>query len=140
MQDEVTVLIHNSSFERVEQFKCLGTNQTNKNSSQEEIMSRLKSGNACKHLAQHLLSSSLLSTNIKIKVYRPIILPIAFYRCETWSLTLRLMVFENRVMRSIFGPKRDEVSGEWSKLHNGEVNTLCSSPNIIGEIKSRRMK
>jgi len=62
------------------------------------------------------------------------------YGCETWSLTLRLRVFENRLMRSIFGPKRDEVSGEWRKLHNEEFNTLYSFPNIIGEIKSRRIK
>ena len=66
---------------------------------------------------QDLLSSSLLSKNIKIKIYRTIILPVALYGCETWSLTLteerRLRVFENRVLRRVFGPKRDEVTGEW---------------------------
>jgi len=73
------------------------------------------------------LSSSLLSKKIMIKIYRIIILP-AFYECETWSLTLReestLRVFENRVFRRIFGPKRDEVTGEWKKLHNEELNDL----------------
>jgi hypothetical protein len=85
------------------------------------------------------LSSSLLSKNVKIKIYRTIILPVVLYGCETWSLTLReecrLTVFENRVMRRIFGPKRDEVTGEWRRLHNKELHALYSSPNIIRVIK-----
>jgi len=116
------IKIDNSSFERVEEFKYLGTTLTNQNSIQEEIMSRLKSGNACYHLVQNLLSSSLLAKNLKIKIYRTIILLVALYGCETWSLTLRdecrLRVFENRVLRRIFGPKRDKVRREWRKLHN----------------------
>ena len=87
------------------------------------------------HSVQNLLSSSLLSKNLKIKIYRIIILPFVLYACETWSLTLReecrLMVFENRVLRRIFGPKRDEVTGEWGKLHNEELNNLYFSPNIV---------
>ena len=70
---------------------------------------------------QNLLSSKLLSKNLKIKIYRIIILSVVLYGCETWSLTLRekrrLRVFENRVLRKVFGPKRDEVTGEWRKLH-----------------------
>ena len=73
----------------MEEFKYLGTNLTNQNSIQEAIKSRLKSGNAGRHLVQNLLSSSLLSKGIKIKIYRTIILPIVLYECETWSLTLR---------------------------------------------------
>jgi hypothetical protein len=84
----------------------------------------------------------LLSKNTKIKIYRTIILPVVLYGCETWSLTLkdehRLRVFENRVLRRIFGPKRDGVTGEWRRLHNEELNDLYSSPNIIRVIKSRR--
>jgi len=133
--------IDNRSFERVEQFKYLGTTLTH--SIQEEIKSRLKSGNACCHLVQNLLSSRLLSKNFKIKMCITIILPVVLYGCETWSLTLReehrLRVCENRVLRRIFGPRRDEVTGEWRKLHNEELNELYSSPIIVRVIKSRRM-
>jgi hypothetical protein len=108
--------IDNSSFERVKEFEYLGTTLINENSIQEEVKNRLKLGNACYHLAQNLLSSSLLSKNLKIKTYRTIILPV-LYGCETGSLTLReerrLRVFENRALRRIFGPKRDKIIGEW---------------------------
>jgi len=81
----------------------------------------------------------LLSKNLKIKIYRTIILPVVLYGCETWSLTLRevrrLRVFENRVLRKIFGSERDEVTGEWRKLQNEELNNLYSSPNIVRVIK-----
>jgi len=136
--------IDNRSFERVEDFKYLGTALTHQNSIQEEIKSRLKSGSACYHSVQNLLYFSLLSKNLKIKVYRNIILPVVLYGCKTWSLTFReerrLAVFENRVLRRIFGPKRDEVTGEWRKLHNEEFNYLYSSPNIVRVRKSRRMR
>jgi len=86
----------------------------------------------------------LLSKNLKIKIYRTIIFPIVLYGRETWWLTLReehrLRVFGNRVLRKIFGPKRDEVTAEWSKLHNKELNDMNSSPNIIQVIKLRRMR
>ena len=82
--------------------------------------------------------------NLKIKIYRTIILPVVLYGCETWSLTLReerrLRVFENRVLRRIFGPKRDEVTGEWRKLHNEELNDLYCSPSIVPVIKWRRIR
>ena len=78
----------NSSFERLEEFIYLGTTLTNKNSIRAETKSRLKSGNVCYHSVQNLLSSSLLSTNLKIKIYRTIILPVV-YGCEAWSRTMR---------------------------------------------------
>jgi len=81
---------------------------------------------------------------IKVKIYRTIILPVVLYGCETWSLTLReerkLRLFENRVLRRIFGPKRDEITVEWRKLHNEELNNPYSSRNIVRVIKSRRMR
>jgi hypothetical protein len=83
------VRINNSTFERVEKFKYLGTTLTHQNSILEEIKSRLKLGNACYHSLQNLLSSRLLSKNLKIKIYRTIIMPVVLYGCETWSLTLR---------------------------------------------------
>jgi len=110
-----SIKIDNSSIEKVEEFKYLGTTLTNQNSIQEEIKSRLKLANACYYSVQNLLSSRLLSKNLKIKIYRTIILPVVLYGCENWSLTLRderrLMVFENRVLRRVFGSKRDEVTG-----------------------------
>ena len=133
--------IDNRTFERVEEFKYLGTTLTNQNSIAEEIKNRLKSGNACYHSVQNLLSSRLLSKNLKIKMYRTVILPVVLFGCETWSLTLReerkLRVFENR---RIFGPRSDEVTGEWRRWHNEELNDLYSSPNIVRVIKSRRMR
>jgi len=81
---------------------------------------------------------------IYIYIYRTIVLPIVLYGCETWSLKLgedcRLRVFENRVLRRIFGPKKDEVTGKWMKLHNEEVNDLYSSPGIVQVIKLKRMR
>jgi hypothetical protein len=77
------------------------------------------------------------------RIYKTVILPVVLYGCETWSLTLReehrLKVFENRVLRRIFGPKRDKVAQGWRKLHNEKLHNLYSSPSIIRMIKSRRM-
>jgi hypothetical protein len=92
---------------------------------------------------RNILPSSLLSKNVKIKIYRTIILPVVLYGCESWSLTLsekcRLRVFENRVLRRIFGPTRDEVKWMLRRLHNKELDILYSSPNIR-VIKARRLR
>ena len=117
-----SVRTDNSTYERVEEFKYLGITLTNQNSIAEEIKNRLRSGNACYHSVQNLLSSRLLSKNLKVKMYRTIIMPFVVYGCETWPLTLReerkLTVFENMVLRRIFGHRRDEVTGEWRRWNN----------------------
>ena len=126
----------NISFESLEDCKYLGTTLTDQNSIQEEIKNRLKLGNACYCLVQNLLSSSLLSKNIKINIHRTIIVPVVLYGCETWSLTFRgvrrLRVFENRVLRRIFVPGRDEVTREWRKLHNKELNDFTLHAILLG--------
>ena len=93
---------------------------------------------------QNLLSSRLLSKNLKIKIYTELQFCRFLYGCETWTLTLseerKLRVFENMVLRRIFGPRRKEVTGEWRRMHNEELNDLYSSTNIVRVIKSRRMR
>jgi hypothetical protein len=90
------------------------------------------------------LSHFLLYRNVKVKIYKTTILPVVLCGCDSWCLTLReehrLRVFENRVLRRMFGPKRDEVMGEWRKLHSGEIHNLYLSPDIIRHIKSRRIR
>ncbi|KAJ4435346.1 hypothetical protein ANN_17959 [Periplaneta americana] len=129
------------SFEEVEKFKYLGATVTNINDTREEIKHRINMRNACYYSVEKLLSSSLLSKNLKVRIYKTVILPVVLYGCETWTLTLReehrLRVFENKVLRKIFGAKRDEVTGEWRKLHNTELHPLYTSPDIIRNIKSR---
>ncbi|KAJ4431673.1 hypothetical protein ANN_20273, partial [Periplaneta americana] len=138
------IKIGNLSFEKVGKFKYLAATVTNINDTQEEIKHRINMGNACYYSVEKLLSSSLLSKNLKVRIYKTVILPVVLYGCETWTLTLReehrLRVFENKVLRKIFGAKRDEVTGEWRKLHNTELHALYSSPDIIRNIKSRRLR
>jgi hypothetical protein len=138
------IKIGNRSFENISQFRDLQMTVTNQNLIQEEIKRRLNSGNSCYHSVQNLLPSRLLSKNVKVKIHKTIILLVVLYGCETWSLTVReehrLRVFDNRVLRRIFGLKRNELMGGWGELHNEELHDLYSSPSIIRIIKSRRMR
>ena len=149
------IKMDNSFFERVEQFTYLGKTLTNKNSIQDEIKSRLKSGNVSYHSVQNLLCSNLLSKNTKIKIYGSAIFPVVLYGCETWSLTfreesrLRVLFYFNyninknvnwgclrmRVLRRIFGPKRDRSNRGLEKKIHVYLTDLYSSPDTIRVIK-----
>jgi len=99
------------------------------------LTGKLKSGNACYHSVQNLLSSSLLSKNVQTKIYKTVILPVVLCGHKTWSLTLReecaLRVFENGVLRRLFGPKRNDVTREWRTLHNEEL-LICTHQILFG--------
>ncbi|KAJ4429316.1 hypothetical protein ANN_26320 [Periplaneta americana] len=124
------IKIGNLSFEKVEMFRYLRATVTNINDTRKKIKRRINVRNACYYSVGKILSSNLLSKNPKVRIYKTIILPVVLYGCETWTLTLReeqkLRVFENKELRKIFGAKRDEVTGEWRKLHNVELHALYS--------------
>ena len=121
------ITVDSNSYEIVKTFKYLGSLLKNLNSIQDEIKCRLKARNSCYYSVQTLLSSRLLTKNLKIKICKTIILPVVLYGCETWSLTLReesrLRVFENMILRRIFEPK----NGEWRRLRNEELHSLYRS-------------
>ena len=139
------IVIENLSFEKVEKFKYLGETVTNTNDIREEIKPRINKRSACYYSLEKILSPRLLSKKLKVNTFKTIIRPIILYTGKTWSLTLReehrLRVFENKVLRKISEAKRDEMTGEWRKLHNAELRALYSSPNvIIRNLKSRRLR
>ena len=121
------IRIGSNSYEKVKNVKYLRSLLTNQNSIQEEIKCRLKAGNSRYYSVQTTMSSRLLSKNLKIKIYKTIVLPVVLYGCETWSLTLReecrLRIFENWILRRIFGLKSYE-NGEWRRLRNEEFHIL----------------
>jgi hypothetical protein len=138
------IKIGKRSFKNVAQFKCLGTTVKNQNFMKEKIKRRLNSGSACYNSIQNLFSSHLVPKNFKTGIYKTVIFSVVVYEFKTWSLTLReehrLRVFENKVLRRIFGSRREEMMGGWRKPQNEELHNLYSSPSIIRMVKSRRMR
>ena len=139
-----SVRMDNSTFERVQEFKYLGTTLTNQNSIPEEIKSRLRSWNVCYHSVQNLFVFQVAIQKFKVQDIWNHNFASCLYGCKNWSLKLweerKLRVFENKVLRRIFRLRRDEVTGEWMRLHNEEINDLYCSPNIVRVIKWRRMR
>jgi hypothetical protein len=139
-----SIKIASRSFPDVAQFKYLGTTLTDQNCMHEEIKSRLNLRECFLPFGSESFFFQPAVEESNVKVHKTIILPVVVYVCKTWSLTLteehRLGVFENRMLRRIFGPKRDEVMEEWRKLLNGELHNLYSSPNIIRQFKSKKMR
>lgn len=138
------IQIDDMKIKRTETYKYLGTNFNCSNIIREEIKSRVHSGNKVYYALQHLLKSNDLSRNIKITIYKTLIRPIVLYGSETWSTTKKdealLQTFENRILRRIFGPIKDAISGEWRIRSNIEIHTLFNSPLITGIMRANRLQ
>ena len=136
--------IEDYNFERARQFKYLGTNISENNEITEEINNRIQAGNRCLFALQGLMKSRELSRKTKIHIYNTIIKPIVIYGCETWTLTAaneeRLKIFERRVLRRIFGPTREETTGQYRIKTNQELKELYASGNIINKVKAKRLQ
>jgi len=132
------IMVGNKSFERVEQSRYLGTTITNKFAFRKKLRVDWMQGMLA-IIGRRIFCLLVCYPSIKIKIFRAVILPVVLYGCESWALTLRearrLRMFENKVVRKIFGPKKDEVTAEWRRLHKEEFYDLCSSPNVIRVLK-----
>lgn len=136
--------VGNHSFKRVSHFNFLGSVLTNGNKIKVEIDTRLKKGNNCYYGLGKVLSAKAVSNNLKVQIYMTLILPVVLYGSETWPLRkaeqMRLEVFGRKILRRIFGPCKDDQTGEWRKRHNQELQNLFQRPYIIKEISVRRMR
>jgi len=136
------ILIKNEIIEKVNKFKYLRAYVTIKNEVTEEIKSRLVSANACFfYSVQKLLTSRLISRKLKLKIYITVILPVILYGYKIGVADEhKLRVFENKVLRKIYVPKRDEMTGEWRRLHKEKLHGLYDSPDVVRIMKSRRLR
>jgi exonuclease III len=142
VQEEV-IEVEEYRFKRVDQFKYLGSVITQNNDIKTEISTRLQSANKCFYGLSKIFRSRAISKNLKVRMYLTLLRPIVLYGAETWSLRkteeLRLAVFERKVLRKIYGAHFDAQTNEWRRLHNDELQSLFQRPNIIKEIKKRRL-
>lgn len=138
------ITIGNHNFERVKEFKYLGTTITEDNVGSEEINNRIQAGNRCLYALQDLIRSKELTRLTKINLYITVIRPVVMYGSETWTMTVaneeRLRIWERKVLRKIYGPTRDDETGTWRRKSNKELEELFGVTNIIKEIKSRRLQ
>ncbi|KAL4088534.1 hypothetical protein QTP88_023628 [Uroleucon formosanum] len=136
--------VDNHSFKRVSHFNYLGSILTNDNNIKVEIDTRLKKGNNCYYGLGKVLSAKAVSKNLKVQIYTTLIRPVVLYGSETWPLRkaeqMRLEVFERKILRRIFGPCKDDQTGEWRKRHNQELQNLFQRPDITKEISVRRLR
>jgi hypothetical protein len=128
-------------FQRVREFIYLGSILTEKNDELTEIKARLQSGNKCYYRLSNLLKTRMISKNLKIQLYRTLIRPVVMYGCEVWTLRKseqnRLLIFERKILRRIFGPCKDDTTGEWRIRKNKEFKQLYQMLDIIREIKKK---
>lgn len=140
--DQGPLRVDGHEFEKVNSFKYLGVVISNKNTEETEIQNRLNLANGCFYALNKLMSSKLLSQTTKIRLYKTIISPILLYGAETWKLNKKeekkLIVFENKVLRKIYGPVFEE--GEWRRRHNRELRELYKEPDLVCEFKCRRVR
>ena len=144
VQDELPLDIGGLRFKKVREFRYLGSTVTSDNDMNREVTLRIQSGNRCLYSLGDLLRSRTLSRRSKLRIYNSVIRPCVTYGCETWNLTVyaqkRLLVFENKVLRQILGPKRDPVTGRLRMRPNEETRLLTGQPLITSVIKSRRLQ
>ncbi|KAL4096954.1 hypothetical protein QTP88_021820 [Uroleucon formosanum] len=136
--------VDNHSFKRVSHFNYLGSILTNDNNIKVEIDTRLKKGNNCYYGLGKILSAKAVSKNLKVQIYTTLIRPVVLYGSETWPLRkaeqMMLEVFERKILRRIFGPCKDDQTGEWRKRHDQELQNLFQRPDITKEISVRRLR
>jgi hypothetical protein len=144
VRDEAPLVVGDLRFKNVTEFRYLGSFVTSDNDIDYEVAARIQSGSRCLHSLHHVFRSRVLSMHAKLRIYNAVIRPIVTYGCDTWNLTVRsqkrLLVFENKVLRRILGPKRDPLTGRLRMRSNDEVRRLTRQPLITGVIKSRRLQ
>jgi len=137
------LVVKDLTFERVSNFKYLGVDINQQANSHEEINRRITAGNKCYFALEPLFKSRLLSKNTKLRLYKVLIRPVVLYACGAWASTKsdekRLLIFERKILRRIYGPKRNEEENIYERRTNAELKEIFNEPNIVGILRSRRI-